>query len=253
MSSASIWTSATCRISCPRRSSRGYERRRRVLVRLRRRPRRRLQLDVLDRVSAGPGRSSTVDGARLPRGPDAGDGRRRGLPDAASWQRYDDRTKGPYQAALPIPPADGPRPTLYALPGNHDWYDGLTSFLRLFAQARQRARRRLAQPAGPQLLRASELPQRWWLLAIDTQFGAYIDDPQLDYFHEVAAQLQPGDRSSCARRHRPGSRRLGRPARVRHDRLLRAYRARADRRRRQADALRRPAPLRALRAARTGS
>src|SRR4029453_12888246 len=41
---------------------------------------------------------------------------------------------------------------------------------------------------------AVELPHRWWLFAIDAQFGAYIDDPQLRYFQEAAKALRPGDR-----------------------------------------------------------
>src|SRR5437762_1918919 len=53
----------------------------------------------------------------------------------ASGQQYDDRFKGPFHAALPVPPAEGAQPRLYAVPGNHDWYDGLTAFLRLFVRA----------------------------------------------------------------------------------------------------------------------
>ncbi len=51
----------------------------------------------------------------------------------ASWQGYSERFTGPYRAALPHLPS-GEVPHLYAIPGNHDWYDGLTSFMRLFAQ-----------------------------------------------------------------------------------------------------------------------
>src|SRR5690606_11832497 len=51
---------------------------------------------------------------------------------AASARAYDERWKGPYRAAMPAP--DDRPTTVYALPGNHDWYDGLTSFLRVFAQ-----------------------------------------------------------------------------------------------------------------------
>ncbi len=50
---------------------------------------------------------------------------------AASARGYEERTKGPYNAALPH--SDDP-PVLFAVPGNHDWYDGLTSFLRFFCQ-----------------------------------------------------------------------------------------------------------------------
>ena len=50
-------------------------------------------------------RSSRSTAHRLPRGAGAGDGRRPGLPDRER-QAYEDRCKGPYQAALPCPPPD---------------------------------------------------------------------------------------------------------------------------------------------------
>ncbi|WP_372338955.1 metallophosphoesterase [Actinoplanes sp. RD1] len=111
----------------------------------------------------------------------------------ASGDGYENRTKGPYRAALPEAPAEAAQPTLYALPGNHDWYDGLTAFLRLFA------RRRDGHIGGWRTGQrrsyfAVRLPSNWWLFAIDEQFGAYIDDPQLLYFAEVARQLGPQDR-----------------------------------------------------------
>lgn len=109
-----------------------------------------------------------------------------------SKARYDDKTKGPYKAAMPIPPA-GHRPAVYALPGNHDWYDGLSSFLRLFAKDDKDniGGWRNAQARSYFAIR---LPQRWWLVALDTQFGAYIDDGQLNYFRDVMTHIQPGDR-----------------------------------------------------------
>lgn len=111
----------------------------------------------------------------------------------ANGDGYENRMKGPYRAALPEAPADGPRPTLFALPGNHDWYDGLTAFLRLFA------RRKDGHIGGWRTQQrrsyfAVELPARWWLFAIDEQFGAYIDDPQLLYFEKAARDLGPDDR-----------------------------------------------------------
>jgi hypothetical protein len=107
---------------------------------------------------------------------------------AASTEAYEDHSKGVYRAALPVAPPEAP--TLYALPGNHDWYDGLTSFLRVFAQGR---------PLGGWATRqtrsyfAIQLPCRWWLYAVDTQFDDYIDAPQLAYFREAAAGLDDGD------------------------------------------------------------
>jgi hypothetical protein len=111
----------------------------------------------------------------------------------ASSDGYENRTKGPYRAALPEAPATGPRPSLFALPGNHDWYDGLTAFLRLFA------RRKDGHIGGWRTQQrrsyfAVKLPANWWLFAIDEQFGAYIDDPQLIYFERATQGLGPEDR-----------------------------------------------------------
>ena len=133
-----------------------------------------------------------LDGRRLPRGQVLVMGGDQVYPTASSIA-YEDRCKGPYQAALPEPPRDGPRPTLFAVPGNHDWYDGLTAFLRLFA------RRRDATVGGWRTEQsrsyfAVKLPANWWLFAIDGQFGAYLDDPQLSYFEQAAASLGPQDR-----------------------------------------------------------
>jgi hypothetical protein len=132
-----------------------------------------------------------VDGAQLPRGHFLMMGGDEIYPTPSSG-RYDDKTVGPYKAALPNPPPDG-TPALYALPGNHDWYDGLSSFLRLFARS---GRDEIGGWCSRQSRSyfAIRLPQRWWLLALDTQFGAYIDQPQLDYFHKMAAQIQPNDK-----------------------------------------------------------
>ncbi|HEX6500403.1 MAG TPA: metallophosphoesterase [Micromonosporaceae bacterium] len=132
-----------------------------------------------------------VDGESTPRGRFVVLGGDQVYP-TASWQQYEDRFKGPYRAALPHRP-EGHRPTLYALPGNHDWYDGLTAFLRIFAKANH-------GDIGGWRTRQSrsyfaiQLPHRWWIFAIDAQFGAYLDDPQMRYFHDAAQQLQPGDR-----------------------------------------------------------
>ncbi len=107
---------------------------------------------------------------------------------AASTMAYEDRSKGVYRAALPVAPPEPP--ALFALPGNHDWYDGLTSFLRVFAQRR---------PFGGWVTEqtrsyfAVALPRRWWLYAIDTQFDDYVDAPQLEYFHRAAERLEQGD------------------------------------------------------------
>jgi hypothetical protein len=135
--------------------------------------------------------SLTVDGRELPRGQLLMMGGDEVYP-TASTERYEDRTKGPYRAALPGCPAELGRPDLFALPGNHDWYDGLTAFLRLFVKngtdsiggwVNRQARSYFAL----------QLPRRWWLFAFDAQFGTYLDDPQMHYFKRAAQQLRPGD------------------------------------------------------------
>jgi hypothetical protein len=101
---------------------------------------------------------------------------------------YENRLIGPYKAALPG--ADDP-PLLYAIPGNHDWYDGLTNFLRFFCSG---------QNIGGWLTKqkrsyfAVKLTHNWWLWGIDIQFDAYIDEPQLGYFDRAAGRLQGGER-----------------------------------------------------------
>ncbi|MEU6981548.1 MULTISPECIES: metallophosphoesterase [unclassified Streptomyces] len=106
----------------------------------------------------------------------------------ASAEGYEDRMKGPYRAALPT--AQDP-PLMVALPGNHDWYDGLTAFLRMFAQQRPIGGWQTRQTRSYFCVR---LPERWWLVGLDSQLGTYFDDPQLRYFQEnLSAHLLPGD------------------------------------------------------------
>jgi len=106
----------------------------------------------------------------------------------AEPEAYEDRFKGPFAGALPQSDA-GREPDMYALPGNHDWYDGLVSFLRLFCAGgwiggwKTRQRRSYF---------ALKLPNDWWVFAIDIQLDTYIDDVQLDYFR--AQRIGPGDK-----------------------------------------------------------
>ena len=106
-----------------------------------------------------------------------------------SIEEYENRTLGPYRAALPG--TQSTTPDLYAIPGNHDWYDGLTSFMRVFCQHHRVGAWQTNQTRSYFALR---LPHRWWLWAIDIQLATYIDEPQLNYFLEIAeSSLQAGD------------------------------------------------------------
>ncbi|AEH08001.1 MULTISPECIES: hypothetical protein [Protofrankia] len=123
---------------------------------------------------------------------------------------YENKLIGPYRAALPTvasptvasptaPPgtdeqpaqsARSAQPKLFVVPGNHDWYDGLTAFMRVFCQRSTIGGWRTEQTRS---YFAVKLPHRWWLLGIDIQFDSYIDDPQRRYFLDVAEQMRPGD------------------------------------------------------------
>ena len=116
----------------------------------------------------------------------------------ASSERYEDRLKGPLRTALQagdvqsgLDGSDDVPPLLLALPGNHDWYDGLTAFLRVFGQ-----RRRIGgwQTVQGRSYFVMQLPGGWWLAGLDSQLGSEIDDPQLDFFRShLTDLLQPGD------------------------------------------------------------
>jgi hypothetical protein len=121
----------------------------------------------------------------------------------ASRDDYQEKLVDPFDAA-----AEGkswaPRPHVYAVPGNHDWYDGLSSFLGLFCRRRnedgltpQRKGREFGGRRTQQTRSyfALQLPHGWWLWGADIQLAGYIDQPQIDYFTHVANKwMQPGSR-----------------------------------------------------------
>ncbi len=108
---------------------------------------------------------------------------------AAHVHEYENRLIGPYRAALPQPP-DGEPLHLQAVPGNHDWYDGLTAFMRTFCQGRAIGGWRSRQARS---YFATKLPAGWWLWGIDIQFDTYLDEAQLRYFRQIAQELHEGD------------------------------------------------------------
>ncbi len=117
----------------------------------------------------------------------------------ASDQNYRERLLHPYEAAWKAevrhePPA--PPPRVFAIPGNHDWYDGLVAFSRIFLQGN--TIRTLApvggwQPVQTRSYFAIQLPHRWWLWGLDIQLESDINADQLAYFVKQAELLRPGD------------------------------------------------------------
>lgn len=107
----------------------------------------------------------------------------------ANRRDYQERLVRPFETARNYSAA--PEPDVFALPGNHDWYDSLVSFTRLFCSQRWFQGWRTRQRRSYFALR---LPGRWWLVATDFQLGSDIDALQVAYFKRVAASMQPGDR-----------------------------------------------------------
>jgi hypothetical protein len=117
----------------------------------------------------------------------------------ASREEYDNRFLYPFEEAAKRTAGDpAAMPDLYAIPGNHDWYDGLSAFFNLFC------RRRIAGPGAVGINRpgrkiagrptkqtrsyfAIQLPGGWWLWGTDSQLKGYIDQPQIDFFQFVAS------------------------------------------------------------------
>jgi hypothetical protein len=110
----------------------------------------------------------------------------------AGREEYLNRTVGPYRAALPYLANEATAPHLYALPGNHDWYDGLSAFLRQFAQKDRWIGAWRTQQTRSYFAR--KLPHGIWIWGIDIQLHADIDQPQLEYFDHAAQELEEGDR-----------------------------------------------------------
>jgi Calcineurin-like phosphoesterase len=124
-----------------------------------------------------------------------------------SDEAYDIRLNKPFETANgQAAPADSDQHRsgrlrgvpVYAIPGNHDWYDGLTSFTRWFCGRRpKRGERdptqghyvcgRLANQTRSYF--ALKLPGKWWLCAVDVQLNNWIDDEQMAYFGHLAANV----------------------------------------------------------------
>ena len=102
---------------------------------------------------------------------------------------YEQRLVMPYHAAMGWTEVD--HPTLFAIPGNHDWYDNLTAFVHLFTEKEWFCGWRLGQRRSYFALR---LPHDWWVIGVDTQLGADIDATQVAYFKGIAAQMGPDAR-----------------------------------------------------------
>lgn len=133
----------------------------------------------------------TVDGHETRRGQALFMGGDEVYPDA-SGDNYQKKLLDPYGWAFPDPAPDSAEgPSLYAIPGNHDWYDGLMAFLAIFTRDggahvggwRTRQRRSYF---------AVQVTPKWWVWGIDAQLADRVDQPQADYFAMMARAMAAG-------------------------------------------------------------
>ena len=88
---------------------------------------------------------------------------------------------------------------LFAIPGNHDWYDGLTAFDSLFCSSRDKLSNAKGNIIGGWQCQqhrsywALRLPYNWWIWGADIQFSKYLDTAQVNYFERVAEQMGAND------------------------------------------------------------
>lgn len=103
----------------------------------------------------------------------------------ASREMYEERLLAPYKTALRY--TFGTHPHVFAVPGNHDWYDSLVAFTRLFTSRPWFAGWRTRQKRS---YFALKLPHNWWLLGTDVQLGSDIDAPQMKYFESLTKEME---------------------------------------------------------------
>lgn len=86
-------------------------------------------------------------------------------------------------------------PHVFALPGNHDWYDSLVAFQRVFCTyfynnrffGGWRTRQEISYWA-------LKLPHKWWLVGVDFQLSSSLDVRQLEYLESVIKKMDAGDK-----------------------------------------------------------
>lgn len=115
----------------------------------------------------------------------------------ATREEYKKRLLTPFNWAFDV---DAPTRKLFAIPGNHDWYDGLAAFDSLFCSSRDRLSGGGGTAIGGWQCQqhrsywSIRLPHGWWIWGTDIQFSKYLDNAQINYFELMAQQMKPGDK-----------------------------------------------------------
>ncbi|KAL4087625.1 hypothetical protein PRIC1_013514 [Phytophthora ramorum] len=82
-------------------------------------------------------------------------------------------------------------PSVFAIPGNHDWFDGLNTFTRYICQRDWLGGWLLPQKTSYFSLK---LPHGWWLFGVDLALENDVDTEQFGFFERVVqSQMGPDD------------------------------------------------------------
>lgn len=108
-----------------------------------------------------------------------------------SKSEYFNRFIGPLTSAT-SQAAPNLKTDLFAIPGNHDWYDGLTNFVKIFCNKKKLGGFQTKQDRSYFAIKVRE---DLWVWALDVQLQSEIDDLQIDYFKWVAKKhMKPGNK-----------------------------------------------------------
>lgn len=112
---------------------------------------------------------------------------------APSRKNYNEKLIIPYETAFGNENEEL-KPHVYAVPGNHDWYDGLVAFSRLFFSDLKREYKAWVTNQRRSYF-ALKLPHNWWLLGSDGQLESELDTPQMEFFRAIAeTKMKSGDK-----------------------------------------------------------
>ncbi|MGB5025867.1 MAG: metallophosphoesterase [Saprospiraceae bacterium] len=114
----------------------------------------------------------------------------------SSYDNYANRLFGPFLLAQTLNNSAknlfelAPEKTLIALPGNHDWYDGLNSFTEYFCCNKIYGTYKANQGRS---YGAVKLKDNLWIWYLDMQLSENLNNRQIAYFTELVNQHQKGD------------------------------------------------------------
>lgn len=101
-----------------------------------------------------------------------------------SKEEYFNRFIGPVEAAS-LQASPDIKSDLFAIPGNHDWYDGLSNFVKIFCQEKSIGGFQTVQNRSYFAIKVTD---NTWIWATDVQLQSDIDDEQINYFEWVAKE-----------------------------------------------------------------